>query len=127
MHRAILAIALALSVQECIAAEDCEGDVRALREMLKTEPEQLAQATASRGDIAFLMWGGVGAVIPGIANQKCAREDGQFKWMRGASSDSLCGGAEHAALYQQSSDFAVRYNRAMVTERERRGIALCAP
>jgi hypothetical protein len=106
--------------------QTCDNDVQALRQMLQESPETLARSDAARGDLLFLMHGGIGAGVPGVHDQKCATIDGRFKWMRGASADAICGGGVHMELYSRSAAYAEKYNHTMAKERKSRGLPDCA-
>jgi hypothetical protein len=120
---ATLSGACAPTAQESPAVTACLANVPALREAIVAGPASLAERFAAQGDLRYLEWHGIGALVPGVRDQDCVRKGNHFRWLTGTS-DAVCS-EEHRRLYEQSYKFAEAYNASMAVIRARAGLPVC--
>lgn len=84
------------------------SEISALRELLRQDPLQLAQAALSKKDNVFLAVAGFSVVVPGVDGPNCSVDPSQTRVMPGTT-DFLCG-SEHGNLVDRAYVFAEKYN-----------------
>jgi hypothetical protein len=101
----------------------CQRVVPALREVLRQDPAKAAKVASDSGDLTYLEVHGIGAYIPSVKDQLCARNARVVQLLEGTS-DALCS-TEHGELQGPAQQFAKTYNMHIAIQRRARGLMTC--